>query len=157
MKTKEELITDPVVDVYLAFALNLDSLRFAVKAELHSHDISPTDSEVDSLIGNRLGVGTTELERLQSASSGVDVGYVEIHEDEADPTPEQVQQRHLLVDAIKGVGFPTIAIAQEMEHRKLAQLTSSNPSWAWDWVELFHLPLTELEALYKRIKTKPTV
>ena len=73
MRTDNQKITDPVLDTYLAFALNLDSLRFAVKAEMHAHDLSPTDGEVDAIIGERLGVGTDTIEQLQ-ASTGVDCG-----------------------------------------------------------------------------------
>jgi hypothetical protein len=72
MRTTTQLVTDPVLDTYLAFALNLDSLRFAVKAELHAHDMSPTDTEVDSIIGERLGVAVDVIEQLQ-ASTGVEI------------------------------------------------------------------------------------
>lgn len=61
--------------------------------------------------------------------------------------------RQLLVDAIVGVGFPSIGFAQHCEALGVASFSGDqqSPSWAWNVSALKGFGATELTALYEAI------
>lgn len=65
-------------------------------------------------------------------------------------TDEQ-RYHQLLVDAICGVGFPTMTLGSECEKTGLAEFTGNqwNPAWKWDRKALFHVPVEQLQELYQ--------
>lgn len=61
----------------------------------------------------------------------------------------------LVIDAIVGVGFPTIATGVLAERAGLATYSSSNrgePHWYWSRDKLKALPLPTLQELYVSLK-----
>jgi hypothetical protein len=60
----------------------------------------------------------------------------------------------LVADAIKGVGFPTIAIglAAEKEHMAYFAGSGQSGSWVWNMEKLATLPEEKLQALYYNLK-----
>ena len=61
----------------------------------------------------------------------------------------------LLVDAIIGVGFPTMGIGVIAEREKIAHFMTSRdgtPSWRWDSKKLSALSEEKLQALYHNLK-----
>lgn len=65
-------------------------------------------------------------------------------------TDEQRYQL-LLVDAICGVGFPSITLAAECQRVGMAEFTGNqwNPDWKWDRKALRKLPHQTLQELYE--------
>lgn len=58
------------------------------------------------------------------------------------------QQFHqLIIDAICGVGFPSVLLAQECERVGMADYDGS--SWVWDRKALAKLPVETLQELYQ--------
>lgn len=64
-------------------------------------------------------------------------------------TDEQKYQL-LLVDAICGVGFPSVLLAQECERVGLADYTGNQHShhWTWDRKALLNISIDQLQELY---------
>ena len=62
----------------------------------------------------------------------------------------------LLVDAICGVGFPSITLADECERVGMANFTGNqwNPAWEWDRKALLKLPAETLQELYEGLCTQ---
>lgn len=62
--------------------------------------------------------------------------------------------RMLYADAIIGVGFPSITIGMEAEHKKLAHFTGDqhNPEWRWSREALETHSLPFLMDLYTELK-----
>lgn len=62
----------------------------------------------------------------------------------------QDQQFHqLLIDAICGVGFPSVLLAQECERVGMADYDSVTTRWLWDRKALSKLPVETLQELYQ--------
>lgn len=69
--------------------------------------------------------------------------------------PIELTLTELLLDAIKGVGIPTIAIGVVAEREGMAYFTSgktSFDSWHWHMDRLRKLPEEKLQALYHNLK-----
>lgn len=69
--------------------------------------------------------------------------------------PVEITMKDLLLDAIKGVGFPTIAIGVVAEREHMAHfIPSSVGGGGWQWVmdKLRTLPEEKLQALYHNLK-----
>ncbi len=62
----------------------------------------------------------------------------------------------LLVDAICGVGFPSMVLAQECEKVGMAEFTGNphNPEWKWHRAALDELPVDTLQELYDGLADK---
>lgn len=59
--------------------------------------------------------------------------------------------RALLIDAVRGAGFPSIQFAADMEAAGRALFTGNqhNPEWEWDGVYLSSASEEELQKLYE--------
>lgn len=55
----------------------------------------------------------------------------------------------LLVDAICGVGFPSVILAQECESVGLAEYDLYHQRFEWDRKALFHVTIEQLQELYQ--------
>ena len=68
--------------------------------------------------------------------------------------PIEITLKDLLLDAIKGVGFPTIAIGVVAEREGVAWFTgnSQGEHWRWHMDKLVHLSEEKLQALYHNLK-----
>lgn len=68
--------------------------------------------------------------------------------------PIDLTMSDLLIDAIKGVGFPTIAIGvvAEREHMAYFSGSSAGEHWVWRLEKLRALPEEKLQALYHNLK-----
>lgn len=64
-------------------------------------------------------------------------------------TGEQRFQQ-MIIDAICGVGFPSITLADQCQRVGLADFTGNqwNPDWAWDRKALWKIKIEDLQALY---------
>ena len=64
--------------------------------------------------------------------------------------------KQLLVDAICGVGFPSIVLAQECEKVGMAEFTGTvyEPEWQWSRPALDGLPVSTLQELYEGLADK---
>lgn len=58
----------------------------------------------------------------------------------------------LLIDAISGVGFPTMAIAIEAENTHYAFFDALIENWRWSQPALAKLPEAQLQNLYANLK-----
>ena len=63
-------------------------------------------------------------------------------------TDEQRYQQ-LLVDAICGVGFPSVILAQECEKVGMADFDTYKQDWKWDRKALFNTSVDQLQELYQ--------
>ena len=63
-------------------------------------------------------------------------------------TDEQ-RYHQLLVDAICGVGFPSVVLAQECEQVGLAEYNLYYQRYEWDRKALFHVSVEQLQELYE--------
>lgn len=54
----------------------------------------------------------------------------------------------LLIEAICGVGFPSLIIAQECERVGMADLNDSHDGWVWDRRALLNVDIEDLQELY---------
>ena len=54
----------------------------------------------------------------------------------------------LLVDAICGVGFPSLLLAQECERVGMADLNATGTGWVWDRKALLRISQQQLHDLY---------
>ena len=72
---------------------------------------------------------------------------------ECDP-PLDITLSEMLVDAIMGVGLPTIGIALEAEKTFMARFTGNqhNEHWRWEESKLRALSEPQLQSLYYNLK-----
>jgi hypothetical protein len=68
--------------------------------------------------------------------------------------PIELTMADLLVDAIRGVGFPTIAIGVMAEREKMAYFVGNQHNEHWRWIDekLRTLPEEKLQSLYHNLK-----
>ena len=57
--------------------------------------------------------------------------------------------KQLLIDAICGVGFPSLLLAQECERVGLADLNPTRNGWLWDRKALWAVETDSLQELYE--------
>lgn len=57
--------------------------------------------------------------------------------------------QQLLIDAICGVGFPSLLLAQECERVGLANLNATHDGWLWDRKALWKVDASQLQELYQ--------
>ena len=62
---------------------------------------------------------------------------------------EEQQYQQLLIDAICGVGFPSVILAQECERVGLARFDHLLQEWRWDRKALWKVGLEPLQELYQ--------
>lgn len=73
----------------------------------------------------------------------------------AQPIPTRDDFRTLIIDAIRGVGFPTVAVGVMAERQGLAVYSPSRqgePGWVWDREKLSALDTPVLQELYISLK-----
>lgn len=71
---------------------------------------------------------------------------------EADAEPYVPSLSGLLIDAIQGAGFPTMAIAIEAENALYAYFDTPSENWRWSVPALAKLSEAQLQALYTNLK-----
>lgn len=71
-----------------------------------------------------------------------------------EPVELRISLSEMLIDAIVGVGLPTLAIALEAERTFMASFTGSqhNQHWRWEESKLRVLTEEQLQALYYNLK-----
>ena len=57
--------------------------------------------------------------------------------------------QQLLIDAICGVGFPSLLLAQECERVGLADLNANRDGWLWNRKALWKVDTSQLQELYQ--------
>ena len=64
---------------------------------------------------------------------------------------DETQFKQLVVDAIMGIGFPSVVMAQECERVGLAQFSGDqwNPDWQWIRTRVEAIELDKLQELYE--------
>lgn len=64
---------------------------------------------------------------------------------------DEDRYKQLLIDAICGVGFPSLVLAQECERVGMADLNVTKDGWLWDRKALWRVTTEQLQELYEGV------